>query len=225
VLGLLISLVAHLQVDLKQGVKYFYASAAVWGFSLLVRLVINFVSLIGIGRFRGAAHLRELPGGVTRVDIETTGKGSWEAGQYVYLRLTRLNPFVSYILCTTLEGTRLMTQQSHPFTIAAAANPDDDHHTLSLLIRTRSGITEQLAKHVRNNASGTTPVTVEGPYGQLEERLSSFDDILLVAGGVGGTFVWPIAERLTRLGKSYRMVWSVKSEGRLIPLNKCTLLM
>jgi NAD(P)H-flavin reductase len=118
-----------------------------------------------------------------------------------------------------------MTQQSHPFTIAAAANPDDDHHTLSLLIRTRSGITEQLAKHVRNNASGTTPVTVEGPYGQLEERLSSFDDILLVAGGVGGTFVWPIAERLTRLGKSYRMVWSVKSEGRLIPLNKCTLLM
>jgi hypothetical protein len=96
-MGLLISLVAHLQVDLQQGVKYFYASAAVWGFSIVVRISITFVSLVGIGRFRGEARLKELPGGVTQVDIETTGKHAWKAGQHVYLRLTRLNPFVSAI--------------------------------------------------------------------------------------------------------------------------------
>jgi hypothetical protein len=56
-------------------------------------------------------------------------------------------------------------------------------------------------------------VVVEGPYGSLEERLSSFDDVLLIAGGVGGTFVWPIAEQLTRMKKPFRMVWSVKSQG------------
>lgn len=94
VLGLLVSLVAHLQVDLEQGVKYFYASAAAWGFSLVIRLVMTIVSIAGIGRFRGAARMKELPGGVTQVDIETTGKYSWQAGQHVYLRLTKLNPFV-----------------------------------------------------------------------------------------------------------------------------------
>lgn len=96
VIGLLISLVAHLQVDLKQGIKYFYASAAVWGFSILVRVLITLVSLVGIGRFRGVATIKELPGGVTRVDIETTGRHAWQAGQHVYLRLTKLNPFVRH---------------------------------------------------------------------------------------------------------------------------------
>ena len=95
VIGLLISLVAHLQVDLKQGIKYFYASAAVWGFSILVRALITLVSLVGIGRFRGVATIKELPGGVTRVDIETSGRHAWQAGQHIYLRLTKLNPFVS----------------------------------------------------------------------------------------------------------------------------------
>jgi NAD(P)H-flavin reductase len=56
-------------------------------------------------------------------------------------------------------------------------------------------------------------VVVEGPYGGMEERLSGFDDVLLIAGGVGGTFVWPIAEQLTRMEKPFRMVWSVKSLG------------
>jgi hypothetical protein len=56
-------------------------------------------------------------------------------------------------------------------------------------------------------------VVVEGPYGGMEERLSGFDDVLLIAGGVGGTFVWPIAEQLTRMKKPFRMVWSVKSQG------------
>jgi hypothetical protein len=65
---------------------------------------------------------------------------------------------------------------------------------------------------------------VEGPYGGMEERLSGFDDVLLIAGGVGGTFVWPIAEQLTRLQKPFRMVWSVKSEG-MYPLSRPVLTM
>lgn len=108
---------------------------------------------------------------------------------------------------------RRLRQQSHPFTIASTANPDHQHHTLSLRVKTRDGITRQLAK--RAGRDGNTSVVVEGPYGGLEERLSSFDDVLLVAGGVGGTFVWPIAEQLTRMGKPFRMVWSVRTEGML----------
>lgn len=107
VLGLLISLVAHLQVDLKQGVKYFYASAAVWAFSLLVRVILTALSAVGIGRFRGLAVISTLPDEVTRLDIETTGKHTWQPGQHVYIRLTRLNPFVSAHV--QREGVRLIS--------------------------------------------------------------------------------------------------------------------
>lgn len=109
------------------------------------------------------------------------------------------------------KTTRCSSQQSHPFTIASTANPDHQHHILSLRVKTRDGITRQLAK--RAGRDGTTAVIVEGPYGGLEERLTGFDDVLLIAGGVGGTFVWPIAEHLTRLNRPFRMVWSVKSQG------------
>lgn len=34
-------------------------------------------------------------GGMTRLLIETN-RGSWEVGQYVYLRVPSVNPFVSY---------------------------------------------------------------------------------------------------------------------------------
>lgn len=94
VTGLLVSLIAHLQVDLEQGIKYFYASAAAWGLSIVIRGLITFVSIAGLGRFRGVARMKQLPGGVTQVDIETTGKQAWRAGQHVYIRLTKLNPFV-----------------------------------------------------------------------------------------------------------------------------------
>jgi NAD(P)H-flavin reductase len=36
---------------------------------------------------------------------------------------------------------------------------------------------------------------------------------LLVAGGVGGTYTWPIAEYLTEKGKGFKMVWTVRSAG------------
>lgn len=111
------------------------------------------------------------------------------------------------------DNRQLTPQQSHPFTIASTANPDHDHHTLSLRIKTRAGITEQLARCARASTDGTTTVVVEGPYGGLEERLSSFDDVLLVAGGIGSTVAFPMAEYLNRLGKPHRMLWSVKSKG------------
>jgi len=85
---------------------------------------------------------------------------------------------------------------------------------LSLRIKTRDGITRQLANRVEKG--GSTSVVVEGPYGFLEERLSGFDDVLLIAGGVGGTFVWPMAEQLTRLKKPHRLIWSIKSDGMFV---------
>lgn len=122
-------------------------------------------------------------------------------------------------------------QQSHPFTIARASTSgtstdDNVKSSLRLLIKTRSGLTRKLASRAAANQitnTNTDPlssrkgmrVIVEGPYGHLSERLEAFDDVLLIAGGVGGTFVWPIAEDLTRKGKKFKLIWTVKSACEL----------
>ncbi|ORY27089.1 putative ferric-chelate reductase [Naematelia encephala] len=190
VLFLLICLIAHLKVDVEVGQRYMWASLAVWAFSVSVRVILNIISSIGLGRFHGRAKLVEMHGGVTRVQVKT--KEKWHTGQHVYLRLPTLNPF-----------------QSHPFTIASTFH--EDATTLNLLIKTRSGLTRKLASHASKNPDKAVPVILEGPYGGLEERLERFDDILLIAGGVGGTFTWPIAEYLTAKNLPFRMVWCVRT--------------
>lgn len=94
VLLLLISLLAHLQVDLKQGINYYYASAAPWAFSVLVRL-----SLFGRSYVRGrtamAATVEPLAGEVSRLRIKVPKTVSWLAGQHVYVRLYGAHLFVS----------------------------------------------------------------------------------------------------------------------------------
>lgn len=84
---------------------------------------------------------------------------------------------------------------------------------VDLLVRSRSGITKHLAQQAIELSTSTLPVIVHGPFGHLEERLGRFDEILLIAGGIGCTFTWPIAEELERQGRAWRMVWAVRTEG------------
>lgn len=85
-------------------------------------------------------------------------------------------------------------------------------------MRSRNGITKHLADRaaqtgVEGGPCATLPVLVHGPYGHFEERLGSFDEVLLIAGGIGCTFTWPIAEDRERRGRAWRMVWAIRSEG------------
>ena len=113
----------------------------------------------------------------------------------------------------------------NPFTVATV---DPDHNTITLVARRREGsMTKALADLARGtrsfgSSSGSpqavhVPLSVEGPYGVATRfpHLSSsdFDRILLVAGGVGATFILPLYRSIVGENPNapVEVIWSVRA--------------
>ena len=105
--------------------------------------------------------------------------------------------------------------RNNPFTIARTPK---DRQELQLVIRELSGTTALIRPFTKSPQP--VPVTIEGPYGAANyfPDFKDYNDILLVAGGVGATFTMPIYQHLlannTHVGKTpnLRFVWSVRDE-------------
>ncbi|RYP63338.1 hypothetical protein DL771_009323 [Monosporascus sp. 5C6A] len=104
----------------------------------------------------------------------------------------------------------------NPFTIASV----DQHSTdLTLIARCRNGPMTQNLTRLANGSTAGTKVTlsIEGPYGCAARFPNftgpQFDQILLVAGGVGASFVLPIYRFIMseKPGAGVTMVWAVRS--------------
>lgn len=69
----------------------------------------------------------------------------------------------------------------------------------------------------RNDTQETIPLSIEGPYGAADRRVSllcaKFDRILFVAGGVGATFTLPLYRAVLKESPTTKaqMVWAVRS--------------
>jgi NAD(P)H-flavin reductase len=104
----------------------------------------------------------------------------WHPGQYALIS-TRGNPM------SRLTG-------STPLTIASLAS---DSEELRLMARVRNGRTKSLAKL---DSDISYKFNLEGPYGSQDHisELLRCRKILLIAGGVGGTFILPIYRQLLK---------------------------
>ncbi|KAK3346764.1 ferric reductase NAD binding domain-containing protein [Lasiosphaeria hispida] len=120
----------------------------------------------------------------------------------------------------------------NPFTVAAV---DEENGNLTLVARHRSGpMTAALARLAGGtkllgaapaSASSTNtpgekiPLYIEGPYGVATRfphlSTSGFDRVLLVAGGIGATFIVPLYRSIIHENPSARvqMVWAVRGAG------------
>ncbi|KAF2029314.1 hypothetical protein EK21DRAFT_67947 [Setomelanomma holmii] len=150
---------------------------------------------------------------------------TWKPGQHVYLS----RPWGK---ATTPKFYQqwLMTNKTNPFTIASIPSKDKE---LLLVARTLNGNTKYLADLARSLAQGGSgipmlptsggdipilPIALEGPYGASNRLpdLSDYDKVLLVAGGVGATFIMPIYRSILELhdptpaGTQIRCIWAVQ---------------
>ncbi|WVQ84200.1 hypothetical protein IAT38_006351 [Cryptococcus sp. DSM 104549] len=206
----ILALWPHVHVPIPDAQYYVYASVAVWGFSILVRVAWDLMAWSdmrsGVGewsvKFAGRARLEEMNGGkvlgqagLTKLVVDV--HGSWVAGQHVWLKIPSINPF-----------------QSHPFTIASPpplATSNLGTSPLTLLITTRSGLTTRIARRCRTNPTRSVSVILQGPFGGMGERLEGFDRVLVIAGGVGAAFGWGVASQVSRHGGNVKMVWSMRT--------------
>jgi hypothetical protein len=173
--------------------------------------------------------IRLLPGtNLVQIRIplpQDSGALSWKPGQHVYLSRPR-----STGKAPKWYDQWLMINKTNPFTIASLPSKDNE---LLLVARTLNGNTKylgQLAQKLSQGGSNVPmlptaggdipilPLALEGPYGASTRLpdLSDYDRVLLVAGGVGATFIIPIHRSIleyhdpTPAGTQIRCIWAVR---------------
>ncbi|KAF2183170.1 hypothetical protein K469DRAFT_711125 [Zopfia rhizophila CBS 207.26] len=174
-----------------------------------------------LNRYSGTIKL--LPGtNLVQVRIPLTAPSStlkWKAGQHVYLSRPSGDspPYSTYDQFITRNYT-------NPFTIASIPAKDKE---LLLVARTLNGNTKELAQLAKSlsshiGADGPLPsisLALEGPYGASSHLpdFSVFGKVLLIAGGVGATFVMPLYRSIVEHEGSdssqqpqIRFVWAVR---------------
>ncbi|KAL8946958.1 MAG: hypothetical protein Q9222_006715 [Ikaeria aurantiellina] len=132
--------------------------------------------------------MKELEGGMTRLDILAPWEFRWRPGQHCFLRIPELE----------LLG-------NHPFTIASTletfgdgSDKRNNGQLVSLYIRSHAGFTKNLATAVESHAEKSAIAWLEGPYGGIPYMIeNAFDSLVLVAGGAGVTACLPWLEHLT----------------------------
>ena len=103
----------------------------------------------------------------------------------------------------------------NPFTVA-----DVSETGITLVLRALKGPTTRALDSLTRLTKARPPINIEGPYGSSKKfpSLATYDRILLVAGGVGATYILPIYRDLKdqletegRNSDSVRLVWSMRS--------------
>lgn len=144
-----------------------------------------------------SATLTPLPNGGTRVTLAKTAP-SVVSGKHCFL---------------WIPGIRLF--ETHPFTIASA-NP------LEFVIASHNGFTGDLHKYALAHAGVPLMASTDGPYGTVPNP-SSFETIVLVAGGSGASYTFGLAQQLLGQMSNYTtkrvvFVWVVKDNCELSSL-------
>ncbi|KAF2450098.1 hypothetical protein P171DRAFT_205008 [Karstenula rhodostoma CBS 690.94] len=141
---------------------------------------------------------------------------SWRPGQHVYLSLPTGKHYSA-----SLSDQFTLRNKTNPFTVASIPVKDKE---LLLVAKTLKGNTKKLSELATSLAkeggeAPSIPLALEGPYGASSHLpdLSSYDKILLVAGGVGATFVLPIYRSIVEFRDSdhagqpqVRFIWAVQ---------------
>jgi hypothetical protein len=185
--------------------------------TMMVNMVHQVLRWSSVKTFSGTIKL--LPGtNLVRIRIPLTSMNSalaWKPGQHVYL--TRPSGKAA-----SITDHLTFRNQTNPFTVASIPVKDKE---LLLVARTITGNTKKLAELAKSLSTGdsdemsTIPLTLEGPYGASAHLpdFSGFDKILLVAGGVGATFILPIYRSIIEFGDAnhaggpqVRFIWAVK---------------
>ncbi|RYP22110.1 hypothetical protein DL765_001869 [Monosporascus sp. GIB2] len=145
-------------------------------------------------------------GDVIRMDFEHSQE-AWKIGQHFYVCFT--------------EGS---IWQSHPFTPLNLPAVRDGVVAHSYIFRTKGGETKKIGelavKKLAATADATTPVILQGPYGEsIAEKLTPDVNVLCVAGGTGITYVLPVlldlVQKPASRDRKIELIWAVRRKDNI----------
>jgi len=135
----------------------------------------------GDGVFGSLAKVHVLDEVHVAVEVQTVSF-RWRAGQHIYLTIPHLRKF-----------------QSHPFTIANAANRSESSGQMSLVVKSHRGFTRDLFQWGLTHPSGTLTAFLNGPYGN-PPSLAGNDTVILISTGSRASFIVSLLQDLVLSG-------------------------
>lgn len=141
---------------------------------------------------------------------------SWCPGQHIYLSLPTGKPYSA-----SFTDQFNLRNKTNPFSVASIPVKDKE---LLLVAKIYTGNTKKMSELARflakeGGEAASIPLALEGPYGASSyvPDLSTYDKVLLVAGGVGATFILPIYRSIVEFHDSnhpgqpqVRFIWAVQ---------------
>ncbi|KAL0931285.1 Ferric/cupric reductase transmembrane component 2-like protein 3 [Colletotrichum truncatum] len=169
-----------------------YAVAVAGGMWVLDHAVR--LTRLGVNSVNNTATVYPLPNGATKIVFKKCPSTA-RSGEHAYLWIPRI---------------RLL--ETHPFTISAV-------EPLEFVVSAHDGFTRDLHEFASKNPGADLSASVQGPYGYLPD-LTSYNRIVLIAGGSGASFTVGVALNILarmRSGSEQKvvMVWAVKKSAVL----------
>ena len=196
VLGI-VSIYQHLKVQgispLEDWYSYVWAACAFWVFDRLAR-VVRILAINFSFSTRGLKGAR-----TTRLEARILRGSDSEGGEVVHMRVYPTGAAITsllslragqhaFISCPSIEPFTM-----HPFSFVSASHVNahgGKHFALDFYAQVRRGFTARLARNVAASGDAgvfTCRALVEAPYGQPLDQLGSYENVVLVAGGIGIT--------------------------------------
>ncbi|KAF2772942.1 putative FRE ferric reductase-like transmembrane component [Teratosphaeria nubilosa] len=168
------------------------------------------------------AEVEALPGDAVRVTLRLARPWQFKPGQHVYMYMPSVGLWTShpFSLAWSEEQTDLPTEKGLPMVrqdMFASRT-----RTMSLIIRRRTGFTDQMFKKAEVAPGGkfVTTAFVEGPYGS--QSFHSYGTVMLFAAGIGITHQVPHVRDLvqayangTCATRKIVLVWIIQSPEHL----------
>lgn len=103
--------------------------------------------------------------------------------------------------------------EAHPFTISSAMNTE-------FVVRKQKGFTADLYEYALQHPNTQLKAFFDGPYGAVP-NFRTFEKVVLLAGGSGASFTFPVAMDFIKKTKTMRtraieFIWAVKDECKSI---------
>ena len=169
--------------------KIIFATCVAGGIWVLDRLVR--MARVAMYSFSNEATLHPLPNGGTRITLKKAPMGA-KSGKHCFLWIPKIRS------CET-----------HPFTIASA-------DPVEFVIASYDGFTRDLHQYALKNPGVSLKASVDGPYGTFPSP-TDCDEMILVAGGSGASFVFGAALNALKVMaademKRITIIWTVKQQ-------------
>lgn len=174
-----------------------YVAFGLWAADWLMRafrvLWINIRWFRKSSVFMTTSEMSLIDSDVVKMDISTPCKWTVKPGQYVFVHIFRMGLL-----------------ESHPFSVMSS-----ESGSFQLMARARGGMTRRLAKSIANGNTNMK-MLIDGVYGKTQP-VDLYDNILLVAGGIGITAVIPYAEDIVArdIAAKVKLMWTVKDINHL----------